>query len=269
MNRREFLGASGAGLVAAGVASATPRVPAGPNDMLHIGIVGPGGRGTSLMKECIESGKLQNARLTAVCDIWSLRRDAAAARVKEAHGTAPKVYRRFEEMLADKDVDAVIIATPDHAHGQLLIQAVEAGKDVYCEKPMANVLSEANQALDAVKRTKRIVQCGTQRRAYSQYRRGHRQGRLRVQRLQPVPLGHQARRDREVQGERHRLEDVADGKAESALRPAHLPELPAVQGLLERHHRPVDDPHDRRRTHADRRVLPAKCRSARRHLRFP
>ena len=66
MNRREFLGASGAGLVAAGVASATPRVPAGPNDMLHIGIVGPGGRGTSLMKECIESGKLQNARLTAV-----------------------------------------------------------------------------------------------------------------------------------------------------------------------------------------------------------
>jgi predicted dehydrogenase len=170
MNRREFLGASGAGLVAAGVASATPRVPVGPNDTLHIGIVGPGGRGTSLIKECIESGKQQNARLTAVCDIWSLRRDAAATLVKEAHGTAPKVYRRFEEMLADKNIDAIIIATPDHAHGKLLIQAVEAGKDVYCEKPMANVLAEANQALDAVQRTKRIVQIGTQRRAYSQYR---------------------------------------------------------------------------------------------------
>ena len=73
-------------------------------------------------------------------------------------------------MLADKDIDAVIIATPDHSHGKLLTQAVEAGKDVYCEKPMANVLVEANQALDAVRRTKRIVQNGTQRRAYPKYR---------------------------------------------------------------------------------------------------
>jgi predicted dehydrogenase len=169
MNRREFLGASSASLVGAGLASATPRVPTGPNDVLHVGIVGPGGRGTSLMKEFFGGAKEQNARLTAVCDIWSLRRDAAATRVKDVQGSAPKVYRRFEEMLADKEVDAVIIATPDHAHGQLLIKAVEAGKDVYCEKPMANVLSEANQALDAVNRTKRIVQVGTQRRAYPQY----------------------------------------------------------------------------------------------------
>ena len=75
-------------------------------------------------------------------------------------------------MLADKDVDAVIIATPDHSHGKLLTQAVEAGKDVYVEKPMANVLEEANQALDAVRRTKRIVQIGTQRRSLSQVSRG-------------------------------------------------------------------------------------------------
>jgi hypothetical protein len=123
MNRRDFLGASGAGLVAARLGSA--RVPSGPNDTLRVGIVGPGGRGTNLLDECIEHGRSCNARLTAVCDIWNQRREAAAARVQKAYGAAPKVYRRFEEMLADRDIDAVIIATPDHAHAKLLIQAVE------------------------------------------------------------------------------------------------------------------------------------------------
>lgn len=170
MHRRNFLGVSGAGLIVAGLDSAVARAPLGPNDTLRVGIVGPGGRGTSLLKDFFEHSQQQNARLTAVCDIWSLPREAAAARVKEVHGTPPKVYRRFEELLADPDIDAVIIATPDHAHGKLLKQAVEAGKDVYCEKPMANVLAEANDALDAVRRTGRIVQLGTQRRSYPKYR---------------------------------------------------------------------------------------------------
>jgi len=73
-------------------------------------------------------------------------------------------------MLGDRDLDSVIIATPDHQHARMLKAAVEAGKDVYCEKPMANVLSEANDAVDAVRRTGRIVQLGTQRRSYPKYR---------------------------------------------------------------------------------------------------
>jgi len=169
MNRREFLGASGAGLLTAPFGSTSP-VPAGPNDTINVGIVGPGGRGANLIEECVEYGKTYNARLTAVCDIWSLRRESGSALVAKASGAQPKVYRRFEEMLADRDIDAVIIATPDHSHARLLAQAVEAGKDVYVEKPMANVLEEANQALDAVRRSKRIVQNGTQRRSYPKYR---------------------------------------------------------------------------------------------------
>ena len=62
-------------------------------------------------------------------------------RVRQSYGSEPKAYRRHEELLADKEIDAVIIATPDHQHARMLIQAVQAGKDVYCEKPMANVLA--------------------------------------------------------------------------------------------------------------------------------
>ena len=107
--------------------------------------------------------------LTAVCDLWNYRRDKAVELTKEKQGEAPRVYRHHEEILADKDVDALIIATPDHAHAQILKLAAEAGKDAYCEKPMSNVLSEANAALDAVNKAGTIVQIGTQRRSYSRY----------------------------------------------------------------------------------------------------
>ena len=73
-------------------------------------------------------------------------------------------------MLADKDIDAVIIATPDHQHSKMLKAAIEAGKDVYLEKPMGNVLSELNEAYAAVEKSDRIVQIGTQRRSYPRYR---------------------------------------------------------------------------------------------------
>ena len=91
MNRREFLGASGAGLLM----GSTSPVPAGPNDTINVGIVGPGGRGANLIEECVEYGKKYNVRLTAVCDIWSLRRESGSALVAKASGTPPKVYRRY------------------------------------------------------------------------------------------------------------------------------------------------------------------------------
>jgi predicted dehydrogenase len=122
------------------------------------------------MQDFFKAAPNYNARMTAICDIWNKRREAAAARVKEVHGTEPKVYRHIEELLSDKDIDAVIIATADHQHAQMLKMAVEAGKDVYVEKPMANVLEEANATLAAVKKSGRIVQNGTQRRCYPKYR---------------------------------------------------------------------------------------------------
>jgi predicted dehydrogenase len=166
MNRRDFIGTAAVAGLAAPALSQTRNA----NDIIHVGIVGPGGRGTSLLRECVEYGSKYNARLVAACDIWKERRDAAGKRLREAYGAEPKLYNRLDEMLADQNLDAVIIATPDHAHAKMLKAAVESGKDVYCEKPMGNVLSEANDALDACRKTGRVVQLGTQRRSYPKFR---------------------------------------------------------------------------------------------------
>ena len=171
VNRRHFLGASSvAGLALTAARPTAVGQSPGANDVIQVGVIGPGGRGTQVMKECIEFGSTYRARVTAVCDIWTQRLDAAAKLVRESYGTQPKSYRRFEELLADPELDAVIIATPDHQHAKMLKAAVEAGKDVYCEKPMGNVLSETNEALAAVEKSGRIVQIGTQRRSYPRYR---------------------------------------------------------------------------------------------------
>ena len=171
MNRRHFVGASSAaGLTLATAGQTAVGQSRGTNDVIQVGVIGPGGRGTQVMRECIEFGSNYRARVTAVCDIWNQRLDAAAKLVSESYGERPKTYRRFEEVLADPEVDAVIIATPDHQHAKMLKAAVEAGKDVYCEKPMGNVLAETNAALAAVEKSNRIVQIGTQRRSYPRYR---------------------------------------------------------------------------------------------------
>ena len=171
ISRRRFLSRSagaGAGLAVAGfpgIASAR-----NVNNRLNVGIVGPGGRGTSLLRNFFADNNRFNAHLTAIADLWNYHRDKASQFVTENQGQAPKVYRHHEEILADADVDAVIISTPDHAHAQVLTAAAKAGKDAYCEKPMSNVLEEANDALDAVKEAGTIVQIGTQRRSWPKYR---------------------------------------------------------------------------------------------------
>lgn len=171
ISRRSFLSRSagaGAGLALTGFPGTIRARDV--NDRINVGIVGPGGRGTSILKEFFRGNKNFNAHLTAVCDLWSYRRDKAVELVKQEEGKAPKVYRHHEEILNDQDLDALIIATPDHAHAQILKLAAEAGKDAYCEKPMGNVLEEVNAAFDAVKKAGTIVQIGTQRRAYPKYR---------------------------------------------------------------------------------------------------
>ena len=171
MDRRRFLAASSAaGLALAGGGREAEGQGRSANDTIQVGVIGPGGRGTQVMKECIEYGSTYNARVTAVCDIWNQRLEAAAKLVGESYGAQPKSYRHYEQMLADREIDAVIIATPDHQHAKMLKAAVEAGRDVYCEKPMGNVLSETNDALAAVEESGRIVQIGTQRRSYPRYR---------------------------------------------------------------------------------------------------
>ncbi len=139
--------------------------PAGANDQLSVGIVGIGHRGLALMDEFHKFEQETNARLTAVCDIWTQHLAHGAGIVKEWYGQEPKKFRYLEEMLAWEGLDAVIIATCDFQHAKHLVQCIRAGKDVYCEKPMANVMDEANEALDAVRKSGRIVQNGTQLRS--------------------------------------------------------------------------------------------------------
>jgi len=103
-----------------------------------------------------------NFDVRSVCDLWSVNRERAAADVQRLFGNAPKTFKYSEEMLADKELDAVMIGTGDHQHARVLAEVVRAGKDCYCEKPMANTVDDAKLARDTVKASKQIVQLGSQ-----------------------------------------------------------------------------------------------------------
>jgi predicted dehydrogenase len=103
--------------------------------------------------------------MTAVCDLWKVNRERAAKTAADEYGRPPSSFQYAEDLLAAKDVDAVIISTADFQHAPLLLLAAEAGKDAYCEKPMANSLDEAKAARDAVLSRKLVVQIGTQHRS--------------------------------------------------------------------------------------------------------
>jgi predicted dehydrogenase len=182
----------------------------GANERLSVGIVGPGQRGRSLMKEFRALEKEMNVEMTAVCDIWRLNRERGAAMVAQWHeGKPPRQCRNLEETCALKDVDALIIATADFQHAKHLTQAVQAGKDVYCEKPMANDWREAKEALRAVRETKRVVQIGTQRRSDGQFIAA-------AQMMQTGILGTLSKVDISwnVMQQRWRRDDVGEAKAE-------------------------------------------------------
>ncbi len=169
--RRGFLGTSSA--AAASLALAGPGLTqvraAGANDRLSVGIVGSGQRGTELLRYFLKIGKDYQAELTAVCDLWSYHRERGVEQVKKETGREPRPFRRLEDLLAWDGLDAILIATPDHAHAIHLTQSIQAGKHVYCEKPFANVVEEANAAVDAWRKSDRIVTVGTQMRSDPRY----------------------------------------------------------------------------------------------------
>lgn len=166
ITRREFLGASAATAALLGAGMMAPQSVLGANDKLRIGLVGVGDRMGSLMGEVHKLSQEMNCEITGVCDIWTVNRDKAVKTITEWYGAAPKVYRTHDDMFADKDIDAVIIATPDFTHSVLLQQSIIAGKHTYCEKPTANTLADANAVIAvAEKYPNIIVQVGTQRRS--------------------------------------------------------------------------------------------------------
>ncbi len=161
MQRRTFIHQS----AAAGLTALSASRVKGANDRIVIGTIGAGGRGRTLTRYFKENAK---ASTEAVCDIYEENLQLGA----ETAGTSTKTYKDYERLLENKDIDAVIVATPDHWHAKITIDACEAGKDVYVEKPMCHTVGEAFQMIEAVRRTKRIVQVGTQRRSYDIFREG-------------------------------------------------------------------------------------------------
>lgn len=162
INRRSFLAAGGAAF--AGSAFSYTRIK-GANDRILLGHIGVGSRGTGLAWVASQLKTTQNVEMTAVCDLWKVNREKAAGRAQEAYGRPPRSFQYMEELLALKDVDAVIVSTGDFQHAPILKMVAEAGKDAYCEKPFANVLEEAKAARDAVVSRNLIVQIGTQHRS--------------------------------------------------------------------------------------------------------
>src|SRR5271154_3737805 len=155
ISRRNFIGA------AAALPAASYARIVGANDRIQIGQLGSGHRGAGhriMLK--LSSATDANFDLRSICDLWSVNRERAADDAQKLFGRRPKTYKYSEEMLADKDLDAVMIGTGDHQHARLLAEVVRAGKDCYCEKPMANTLADAKLARDAVRGSGRIVQMG-------------------------------------------------------------------------------------------------------------
>ena len=137
----------------------------GANDRIALGHIGIGNRGSELHTMASKLKDKYNVETVAVCDLWKNNRERAATRTTRYYGRAPQAVQHPDELLALKDVDAVIIATPEHSHSPMLKATVEAGKDAYCEKPMGNVLEEVKAARDAVKKRNLVVQIGTQHRS--------------------------------------------------------------------------------------------------------
>ena len=139
----------------------------GANDRISIGIIGCGSRGIDAHMAGVQPhSESQNVEITAVCDPWKVRQEMASAKVKEWYGRDARRFSRYRDLLELKDVDAVMIASCDHQHTVHLKAAAEAGKDAYCEKPLARRMDRLIAAVDAVKKNKTVVQIGTQLRSF-------------------------------------------------------------------------------------------------------
>jgi len=153
--RREVLLAAAAMPLAAEAQQSQPTQPASANDRVQIALIGAGGQGMGDAFQSIRAG----AKLIAVADVY----DGRLEHSKENWGKDVFATRDYREVLERKDIDAVIIATPDHWHQKISVDALNAGKDVYCEKPMVQHVDDGKPVIEAAQKTGRILQVGSQR----------------------------------------------------------------------------------------------------------
>jgi predicted dehydrogenase len=151
-SRRTFVQMVAGGI---GLAHASRSFASAPSDKIQVGFIGLGGQGTSRLKEFMRQPDVVAA---AVCDLDQKHLDAAAAAVEAAQGHKPVQYHDFRKLLERKDLDAVMVATPDHWHALPTIYACQAGKDVFVEKPLAYSIGEGRAMVTAALKNKRITQ---------------------------------------------------------------------------------------------------------------
>ena len=158
-----------AGGLAASAASLTPisgasaqnrRVSA--NDKVHVGLIGCKGMGWANLTAMMKGTDVVPV---ALCDVDATVLTARGTELQKASGRTPKLYDDYRRMLDDKSIDAVIVATPDHWHALQLTDAVSAGKDAYCEKPLGNSIAECRAMVAAKQRHNRVVQVGQWQRS--------------------------------------------------------------------------------------------------------
>ncbi len=157
-NRRSFL-------ISGGLTALAATRAFGANDRLRIGVIGAGGR----MRQLLNSAENTGApfEIVAVSDVYTPRRDEVKTRPS---ATAATTYADYSQVLDDKNIDAVIIATPDHWHVRIALAALAAGKDVYLEKPVTHTLEEGEALLRGVRSCRQILQCGMQQRSWTHFR---------------------------------------------------------------------------------------------------
>ena len=172
MTRRAFLGAAAVGAAAPNIVPARVLGREGhtpPSGQVTLGVIGTGNKGTHGMGMFLTH---TDARVLAVCDVERGAREHAKALVDDYYGNGGcAAYGDFRELLARTDIDAVLIGTPDHWHVPIALRAVEAGKDIYCEKPLSNTIREGRALVSAVQEKGIIFQHGTQLRSIDNVRR--------------------------------------------------------------------------------------------------
>ena len=135
----------------------------GANDRIHAGVIGVGGRGTGLLREALRLQETENIQVLAVSDVYVKRKNRAQEMCKG------EGYLDYRELLNRNDIDAVIVATPDHWHAKIASEAMERGKDVYLEKPMTHTVEEARDVHETVVKSKRVLQVGSQTTSSDQW----------------------------------------------------------------------------------------------------
>lgn len=168
LSRRDFLRKTSLG---AGAGLALPNLflnktfaatGENPSDLIRVGIIGTGNQGRANMRPLIKN-------VVAVCDVDSKHAAEGAAMVEKATKTKPAIYGDYRKMLEDKSIDAVLVATPDHWHTLPSLDAILAGKDVYCEKPLTLFIEEGKTLVKAARKHQRVVQTGSQQRSDAKF----------------------------------------------------------------------------------------------------